>query len=85
MDSTSEQVILSLYGTGLSSCLTQFVTVLIGGSSLPAQFVGAQGQFPGVEQINVLLPPSLAGSGEVDLGLTACGYSSTNTVRLSIR
>jgi uncharacterized protein (TIGR03437 family) len=81
----SEQVILVLFGTGIrqrSSLST--VTVTIGGTSVPVEFAGAQGQFDGLDQVNVRLPRSLIGRGEVDLVLTVEGRPS-NTVRVRIQ
>jgi uncharacterized protein (TIGR03437 family) len=44
----------------------------------------AQGSFAGLDQVNVLLPRSLAGSGTVSLVLTASGQF-TNAVNISIQ
>jgi uncharacterized protein (TIGR03437 family) len=80
----SDQVFLMLYGTGLGWCGPGSVKVLIASVTVPVQGAGPQGQYPGLDQINVLLPPSLAGRGESDLQLNACGYDA-NTVRVNIR
>jgi len=45
---------------------------------------GAQGDFAGLDQINLSIPRSLAGRGEVDLELTVDGVRA-NTVRLLFR
>jgi uncharacterized protein (TIGR03437 family) len=56
------QVYLSLYGTGIRgrSSLSQ-VTVTVGGVPVQVQYAGAQSQYPGLDQINVLLPCGFRG------------------------
>lgn len=75
-------VYLSLYGTGIRGGRT--VTVGIGGTQVPVTYAGAQGQFAGLDQVNVRLPGSLRGKGEADLIVTADGVAA-NTVRIGIR
>ena len=62
----SEQVFLLLYGTGFRhhSGLNN-VNVTINGADAEVLFAGAQGEFVGLDQCNVRLSPSLAGSGEI--------------------
>lgn len=69
-----DQVYLLLFGTGLRfrSSLSS-VTISIGGQVAQVQYVGQQNDFVGLDQVNVLLPHSLAGRGEVELALTADG------------
>ncbi|MFN0112806.1 MAG: hypothetical protein ACKVZH_28435 [Blastocatellia bacterium] len=85
LGANSDQVFLVLYGTGFRhrSSLAN-VAARIGTLNLPAQFVGAQGGFAGLDQINVLLPRTLAGRGEVELALIVDGQQS-NVVRISIK
>jgi uncharacterized protein (TIGR03437 family) len=58
-------VYLSLYGTGFRATKTAEVghppnaKCQAGGVDAPVQFVGAQPTFTGLDQINILLPPSL--------------------------
>jgi uncharacterized protein (TIGR03437 family) len=61
-------VYLVLFGTGLrhASSLAA-VTVQVGNQSLQVAYVGPQGQYPGLDQVNLLLPASLAGSGTVNV------------------
>jgi uncharacterized protein (TIGR03437 family) len=58
----SDQVFLSLFGTGFRgrSSLGN-VSVRIGEIDLPVEYAGPQGEFAGLDQINVRLPRSLAG------------------------
>ncbi|MGH9802983.1 MAG: hypothetical protein ACRD82_21660, partial [Blastocatellia bacterium] len=80
-----EQVYLLLFGTGLRlHGGLSGVTVGIGGLGAQVQFAGQQGDFVGLDQINVLLPRALAGRGEVDLALTVDGKAA-NTVRVGIK
>ncbi len=80
---TSDQVILLLYGTGIRG-LGSAVTAAIGGQ--PAEVLGAaaQGQYAGLDQVNVRLPRALAGRGEVPVELTVDGKKA-NTLTVSIR
>ncbi|MFN0086854.1 MAG: hypothetical protein ACKVX9_15795 [Blastocatellia bacterium] len=79
-----DQVFLLLFGTGIRgrSALDK-VAVRVGGIDAPVGYAGAQG-LPGLDQINVALPRSLAGKGEVDVLLTADGQFA-NTVRINVR
>lgn len=72
------QVYLILYATGLRghSTAANSVTVTAGGTNLPLSYAGSQPQFPGLDQVNVLLPPSLAGSGDVAIQITADGRAA---------
>ncbi|MDX2044028.1 MAG: kelch repeat-containing protein [Acidobacteriota bacterium] len=85
LGSESDLVYLLLFGTGLRfrSGLPG-VTVFLGGQAAQVQYAGQQGDFVGLDQVNVLLPRTLIGRGEVDLMLTADGKAA-NTVRLSIK
>jgi uncharacterized protein (TIGR03437 family) len=73
---------LSLYGTGIRG--GSAITVSIGGTAVPVTYAGAQGEFAGLDQINVRLSGSLRGKGEADLVLTVDG-ATANTVRIGIR
>nr|MDQ3011815.1 hypothetical protein [Acidobacteriota bacterium] len=81
----TDQVFLLLYGTGIRGRTTlSAVSVMIGGVEAVVDYAGAQGDFAGLDQINVRLPRSLAGRGEVDVVLTADGRAA-NVVRISIK
>ncbi|MGO9229574.1 MAG: hypothetical protein ACLQKA_10255 [Bryobacteraceae bacterium] len=72
-----DQTALVLYGTGIRNrAALSDVTVRIGGQSLPAAYGGAAPTFAGLDQINVMLPESLAGSGTVSLSVSVAGESS---------
>jgi virginiamycin B lyase len=79
-----DRVFLIFFGSGFRfrSSLSA-VTVRIGGVDAQVSFAGAQGGFVGLDQINVSLPRSLAGRGEVDVVLTVDGRIA-NTVTVKI-
>jgi uncharacterized protein (TIGR03437 family) len=81
-----EQVFLIVFGTGLRyrSALSA-VTATLGGTSLTALYAGAQGEFAGLDQINLgPIPRSLAGRGEMNLALMAEGQAA-NLVTANVR
>ena len=81
----TDSLYLVLYGTGLRNTMTLGnVGVKIGSTTLPVQYAGPHGTFVGVDQVNVLLPRALAGSGAVDLILTAEGKPA-NTVKVNFK
>lgn len=69
---------LALFGTGIS---TSSPTVTIGGVAAQVQFAGPAPCCAGLEQVNVIIPASVAGSGRVPVVLTANGQAS-NTVQV---
>jgi len=84
LGSEGEQVYLVLFGTGIRhrSALTN-VKATIGDIEIPVDYAGPQSGFVGLDQVNVKLPRTLTGRGEVDVLLTVDGKSS-NVVKLNI-
>lgn len=80
-----EQVFLQLFGTGLRfrSSLTN-VKATVGGVPVEVTFVGSQQDWPGVDQVNLRLPPSLAGRGLVEVRLVV-DQISVNSVQVNLR
>ncbi len=78
-------IVLALFGTGwrFRSALTA-TTVTIGGVNAPVQYAGEQSTFSGLDQINVELPRSLSGRGEVDVVVLVDGRTA-NTVRVNLK
>lgn len=78
------QTFLELFGTGIRgrSSLAN-VTATIGGDNVDVLFAGPQGQFPGLDQVNLSLPQSLHSEGETDVLLTVDGHAA-NTVRVNL-
>jgi uncharacterized protein (TIGR03437 family) len=54
------------------------VTCTIAGQSVPVTYAGPQPQFPGLDQVDVLLPASLKGAGQVRVSITADGVVSND-------
>ncbi|MFN0109511.1 MAG: NF038122 family metalloprotease [Blastocatellia bacterium] len=68
----TDKLFLLIYGSGIRgrSSLAG-VTLLIGGDMAPVSYAGPQGDFVGLDQVNVELPRSLKGKGEQTLTLIA--------------
>ena len=87
----ADTVVVELYGTGLRHVSSLHnVSVQIHGQNAPVTYAGPQSAYPGLDQINVQVPRSLAGAGEVSLVLTAqdpAGQTSavSNAVTLDIK
>jgi uncharacterized protein (TIGR03437 family) len=84
---------LVLYGTGLrrapainptdSNGVAESVTATIQGLPATVTFAGAVGAFSGLDQVNVQIPPQLAGTGIVKVRLSVNGRPSNSvTIRL---
>jgi uncharacterized protein (TIGR03437 family) len=76
---------LILYATGIRgrSSLAN-VQALIGGVQAPVQYAGPQGQYAGLDQINVVVPASLKGRGRLVLTLTVDGQTA-NMVAVAVK
>ncbi len=80
-----DQVYLLLYGTGVRKrSSVAGVGVSIGGTDGTVSYAGPQAEFPGLDQVNALLPRSLRGRGEVQVVLTVDGKAA-NPVRVNVR
>ncbi len=84
LDPSSDTVYLELYGTGIRGASQSSVSVQIGSQTLTPSFAGAQSAFVGLDQINVALPHSLKGSGDVSVIVSAAGHAA-NTVHVTIQ
>jgi uncharacterized protein (TIGR03437 family) len=84
LSNTSDQVFLLLYGTGMRyrSALNNTM-VSLGGTEVQPLYVGPQG-LAGLDQINVRIPTSLRGRGDINVNISVDGKTS-NTVTLNIR
>ena len=78
----TEQVYLLLFGTGIRQGSNARVTV--GGVNAPVIYAGAQGEFPGLDQVNALLPRSLAGKGSLAIEVNVSGVAA-GVARVSIQ
>ncbi len=81
----TDRLIVSLYGTGLRGYTgLANVSATIGTAMAQVLSVGAQGQYAGLDQVNVVVPPSLAGAGEVPIILRIDGQTA-NVVAISVK
>lgn len=81
---TAKPNFLVLYGTGLRRRSSMAnVKVLIGGVQAEVSFLGAHSRLVGVDQMNIKLPQSLRGRGNVDVTVTIDGKTA-NTVTINI-
>ena len=80
-----EDVFLLLYGTGIRhrGALPE-VKVLVDGVETPVIFAGTQGQYAGLDQINIQLPRALSGRGEVTVTLVVQNKTA-NQVKIKIK
>ena len=80
-----EEVYLVLFGTGLRNRLAlATVRATVGTQDIEILYAGAQGGYVGLDQLNLKLPRTLAGKGEVDLQLHIEGRPA-NTVRINLK
>jgi uncharacterized protein (TIGR03437 family) len=84
IDVSGGQTYLILYGTGISGAGQSAVSITVGGMTLPVEFAGALSEFAGLDQVNVLLPAALAGTGVVPVQVTVGGVAS-NSVQIEIQ
>jgi uncharacterized protein (TIGR03437 family) len=81
----AEQVFLVLYGTGMRNRSSlSAAQLVVGGTTLGVEFLGNQGSFVGLDQLNALIPRSLIGRGQVNVQLTVDGKPA-NVVHINIR
>jgi uncharacterized protein (TIGR03437 family) len=81
IDVTSGTAYLILFGSGFRNA-TNF-SASVNGASLPVTYAGPQPSFPGLDQVNVLLPASLAGSGCSNVALSMGAPDLHSFARLS--
>lgn len=76
---------LVLYGTGIRNVASLGdISANINGTSLPVAYADAQPTAEGLDQVNVTLPSSLSGSGQVNIVLTVNGQTA-NPVSIDIQ
>jgi uncharacterized protein (TIGR03437 family) len=89
IDLSGNPVYLSLYGTGFNHATADSVTCTVAGQNAPVTYAGPQMQAQGLDQLNMLLPKTLAGMGAVSV---ACFFGSegvngipANAVQIAIQ
>ena len=76
----SERIFLILYGTGFRHFSGETSVRFNNGLTVPAAFVGAQPDYPGLDQVNVEIPRTLAGTGSNTLTVTIDGKTSNELI-----
>ncbi|MFN3323559.1 MAG: hypothetical protein ACK5AZ_08695 [Bryobacteraceae bacterium] len=79
LGSEADRLVLVLFGTGIRGSVSR-VRVQIGGIEAEVLAAQPQGQFMGLDQVNVLVPRELNGRGRVELILTADGKQSNRVI-----
>ncbi len=79
----SNQLTLVLYGTGIRG-YSASVVANIANLNLPVAYAGAQPTYAGLDQLNISLPSSLAGLGQVVVTVTVDGQA-TNMVQIAFQ
>jgi len=88
IDLSTGDVYLILFGTGFDAA--EGASAQIQGTcpcdaqNLSVSYAGPQAQFPGLDQVNILLPNSLLGLGRLSLDLSI-GNMGTNAVYITIK
>lgn len=77
-----EEVYLILFGTGWRNGMG--TTATLGGSAVPVLFSGAHPTLIGLDQLNLQIPRSLIGRGDIDVVVTVSGQAA-NTVRIRVK
>ncbi len=82
------QVAIELFGTGIrhhaGAVTANAVTAAGVTQPLTVLYAGAQSTLPGLDQVNLLIPPTLAGSGVVTINLVVDGVAA-NPVQLAFQ
>jgi uncharacterized protein (TIGR03437 family) len=76
IDLSKGAVYLVLYATGMDAATAANTTVTINGVNAQVLYAGTQNLFAGLDQVNVLVPASLAGKGTVEVQLTSNGVAA---------
>jgi len=85
MNVSGGKTYLVLFATGLANRSSLAgVSVQVGGVNLAPVYAGAQGVYPGLDQVNVLLPATLKGKGTVSVTVTVDG-SVSNAVAIAVQ
>jgi uncharacterized protein (TIGR03437 family) len=82
LGSSTDRAYLVLFGTGIRGASA--VTAMVDNTPCQVAFAGPQGTYFGLDQVDVELPQSLAGSGTVNVMITAAGQTA-NTVTVDIQ
>jgi uncharacterized protein (TIGR03437 family) len=85
LGNTGDSVFVTFFGTGLrKNTGLANVRATVGGIDAPVAFAGAQGEFAGLDQLNLQIPATLRGRGDVPVVFTIDGQT-TNSVTINVR
>jgi uncharacterized protein (TIGR03437 family) len=79
---SADTLYIELYGTGIRGAAA--VQCFVAGQSVPCLYAGPVAAYAGLDQVNILIPKSLAGAGDVRVYVVADGAAS-NVVGLKIQ
>ena len=79
-----DQVFLEIFGTGFRGVAQANMSATVDGVNVPVSYVGPQGS-PGLDQLNIQLPTSLAGHGKVTVKITANGSQVANLTNFVVQ
>jgi uncharacterized protein (TIGR03437 family) len=84
LGASTDTLVVELYGTGIQG-RSSLSNVVASANGIPLQvlYAGPQNQYPGLDQVNVIVPRSLAGAGEIPVVLTVDGQTA-NVVTINI-
>ena len=82
---SADRVFVAFYGTGIRgrASLSE-VTATLDGEPVSVSYAGAQGNFFGVDQINIEVPREMLGRGEVDF-VTHINGKESNAVKVNLK
>jgi uncharacterized protein (TIGR03437 family) len=85
LSNAADRMFLALLSTGIRHRSSETaVRATIGGVEAEMTYAGSQNGFVGLDQINLRIPRSRAGRGDVDVVITADGKAA-NLVRVNIK
>jgi uncharacterized protein (TIGR03437 family) len=79
---STDTLYIELYGTGIRGASA--VQCFVAGQSVPVLYAGPVAAYAGLDQVNISIPKSLAGTGDVRVYVVADGVAS-NVVGLKIQ
>jgi uncharacterized protein (TIGR03437 family) len=88
----TDRVFLVVFATGMRRALdpngdgnlSESVRVLLGGDQLTPFYAGIQADYVGLDQINVELPRTLIGRGELSFSVAVSGFAPSNLAQIMI-
>ena len=82
LGAATDALYIELYGTGIRGAVS--VQCFVAGQSVPVLYAGPVASYAGLDQVNISIPKSLAGAGDVRVYVVADGAAS-NVVGLKIQ